>query len=296
MFGSFFYPVSGMSVTIRSLHFYPIKSCAGTSVRHAVVDGAGLAWDRRWLVVGENGIFMTQRGFPRMALIVPTVQDDVLRIQAPGMDDLFIGLDAGRDQPEEKVVVWRATLAAHPVGSEAARWFSEVLGVPCSLYRVAEPLERLPDDAFVQPWVDTFGEEAGQTHEFAFADGFPLLVANQASLDALNERLQAAGHAPVPMDRFRPNIVIDGLEAFDEDHVAWLDFAGMRLGLIKPCTRCTVPDVDQATGQPGMEPGQTLAQFRRFDAGVMFGQNAIVAAGAGAILAVDDEGEFEYAF
>ena len=265
-------------------------------MRHAVVDGGGLAWDRRWLVVGADGIFMTQRAFPRMALIVPTLQDDLLRIRAPGMEDLFIGLDAGRERAQEDVVVWRATLAAHPVSDAAAAWFSRALGTPCSLYRVAEPLARLPDQGVVQHWVDTFGEDADQSHEFAFADGFPLLVANQASLDALNDRLEAAGHAAVPMDRFRPNIVIDGLEAFDEDHVAWLEFAGMRLGLVKPCVRCTVPDVDQTTGLSGAEPGLTLGQFRRFDAGVMFGQNAIVVAGAGGILAVDDEGEFEYAF
>lgn len=285
-----------MPVRILSLHVFPIKSCAGIALDASVIDTAGLAMDRRWLLVDATGAQMTQRAYPRMALIQPAFVDTDLRLQAPGHEPFDLSVEAGLDAPHQEVTVWRARIRAHPVGVLADAWFSAVMGVPCALFRVAEPMHRQPDPHYVEPWVDTFGTGPGQDHAFGFADGFPLLVASQASLGELNEHLQAKGHGPVSMDRFRPNIVVDGLEPFDEDHIAWISFNGITLGLVKPCTRCSMPDVDPRTGVAGTEPGDTLATFRTFDAGVLFGQNAIVAAGAGGLLAVGDEGEFEYRF
>lgn len=285
-----------MSLRIRSLHVFPIKSCAGISLTASVVDTAGLALDRRWMLVDQTGAFMTQRAYPRMALIRPALLDTDLRLSAPGHPDFDLPFEAGLDTPAQDIQVWRSAVRAHHVGEGAAAWFSAVMEMPCALYRTSEPLHRQPDARYVEPWVDTFGDDPLTDHAFGFADGFPLLIASQASLDELNEKLQAKGRAPVSMDRFRPNIVIDGVEAFDEDHIGWLAFDGVKLGLVKPCTRCALPDVDPETGERGTEPSETLTSFRSFDEGVLFGQNAIVAAGAGGLLAVDDEGEFEYRF
>ncbi len=285
-----------MSLRIRSLHVFPVKSCAGISLDASVIDAAGLSLDRRWLLVDGQGTFMTQRAYPRMALIRPALLDTGVRLSAAGHPDFDLSFEAGLQTPPQDVTVWRAAIQAHPVGADAAAWFSGVLGVPCSLFRTTVPLHRQPDPDYVKPWLETYEDAAQTDHAFGFADGFPLLIASQSSLDELNARLQDKGRAPVTMDRFRPNIVVEGIEAFDEDHMGWMAFGGVRLGLVKACTRCGVPDVDPATGERGSEPGLTLTSFRSFDEGVLFGQNAIVAAGAGGMLAVGDEGEFEYAF
>lgn len=285
-----------MPLRIRSLHVFPIKSCAGIALPASVIDSAGLNLDRRWLLIDAQGQFMTQRSHPQMARITPALLDTALRVSAGGHPDFDVPFEAGLQTPPQEVAVWRARIQAHHVGAEAAAWFSAVLGVPCALWRTTVALHRQPDPDYVRPWLQTYeGDQAGD-HAFGFADGFPLLVASQASLEELNDRLQAQGRAPVSMDRFRPNIVVEGIEAFDEDHIGWMAFGGIKLGLVKACTRCSVPDVDPVSGERGAEPGQTLSTFRSFEEGVLFGQNAIVAAGAAGLLAVGDEGEFEYAF
>lgn len=285
-----------MPLRIRSLHVFPIKSCAGIALDASVIDTAGLSLDRRWLLVDGHGQFMTQRAYPKMALIQPALLDAGVRLRAAGHPDFDLAFEAGLQTPAQDVTVWRASIQAHHVGADAAAWFSGVLGVPCALLRSTVALHRQPDPDYIKPWFETYEDDVSGDHAFGFADGFPLLIASQASLDELNERLHSQGRAPVSMDRFRPNIVVEGIEAFDEDHIGWMAFAGVKLGLVKACTRCGVPDVDPATGERSSEPGQTLTSFRSFDEGVLFGQNAIVAAGAGGMLAVGDEGEFEYAF
>ena len=284
-----------MRISLTSLHSYPIKSCAGTSWPRAVVTSGGLPWDRQWLLVDESGQFMTQRTYPSMACIQPTIESDVMRVSSPRHPDLIVPLAYEAAAPIERVGVWRAQVAAYRLNDEIAQWFSAVVGRPCALYRAAEPFDRQPEAAPLQAWRAAHGD-AGASHGFAFADGFPLLVLSLASLQALNERLVAAGHAPVTMDRFRPNIVVDGIEAFDEDHIASMTFGPVTLGLVKPCKRCRLPDVDQTTGALGVQPGLMLAQFRAFEEGIMFGQNAIVTAGAQTELAVGDKGEYVFSF
>jgi uncharacterized protein YcbX len=286
-----------MHVTVRSLHIYPIKACAGIDLCASVVDGAGLAWDRRWLVIDAQGHFLSQRTVPQMACIRPTLTDTSLVVTAPGLPNLAIGLNEGRATVITEVGVWGARIAAHVLDSKIAAWFTQALNVPCQLVRAAEPLRRQPNDSAFHIWLGLNGPPGTPAdHAFGFADGFPLLIANQGSLDQLNQRLATRGQAAVGMNRFRPNIVIDGLEAFDEDHVSELIFGALRLGIIKACRRCSVPNVDPVTGRTGHEPGATLAGFRQFDSGILFGQNAIVAAGGGETLRVGSIGEFEYAF
>lgn len=292
-----------MSLSIRSLHIYPVKSCAGIDLQESPIDAAGLAYDRRWLVAAGRD-FLTQRTLPAMARVRTALTDTHLQLRAPGMPLLEVPLDgSGLADRDEPVTVWRDTFPARAESDAAARWFSDFLGVSCRLYKVdIAAAGRVVNRDWIGRWRD------GHTHLaagfpgdplFGFADGYPLLVANQASLDELNAQLRAKGRASVPMDRFRPNIVLDGddLGAYEEDHAALLARGGdVRLALVKPCTRCSIPDVDQATGQLGDEPGLTLTATRSVELGVVFGQNAIVDAPPGAVLRVGDPISVEWDF
>ncbi|OWT77278.1 MULTISPECIES: MOSC domain-containing protein [unclassified Achromobacter] len=290
-----------MSVRIRSLHIYPVKSCAGIDLSESPIDQAGLAFDRRWMVV-SGGQFLTQRQLPAMALVQTALDDTHLHLSAPGMADLAVALDGAALHGEPQVVtVWRDTMPARRDSAQAAAWFSQFLRRPCEFLRIdVAGAQRSASAEWVGGWLQRHPEEAAgyaQRNLFGFADGFPLLIANQSSLDALNGKLAAQGKAAVPMDRFRPNIVVEGeLEAYEEDHVASMSVGAVRMALVKPCTRCSIPDVDQATGVQHDEPGLTLAATHRLDLGVVFGQNAIVAAPAGSVLRIGDAVDVEFEF
>ena len=199
-----------------------------------------------------------------------------------------------------QVTVWKDTVPAREESAEAAAWISRVLGLDCVLVKVDAQAQRPAKPEWVERWRESHPELAELfvgDHLFGFADGFPLLIANQASLDDLNARLAAQGQAAVPMNRFRPNIVIQGeWEAYDEDHTAMISVGPVRMALVKPCTRCPMPNVDQLTAQRYDEPGRTLATYRQFEIGVVFGQNAIVDSPVGARLRVGDTAEVELDF
>lgn len=266
---------------VAALALHPVKSCAGLAVGEALLVETGLELDRAWMVVDAAGGMLTQRELPRMALIRPALKLDDLVLRAPGMLALHVALD--RVEAPTRVRVWDDEVRAFDLGDLAAQWFSDFLGRPLRLVRFDPDQRRLSS----RDW--TGAVEA----ENAFSDGFPLLVANTASLAELNRRLAARGAAPVGMERFRPNIVLEGLEAFDEDHVDGLEIATddgpVRLQLVKPCVRCTIPNVDPASGEAGHEPGDTLAGFRadpRMGGGLTFAMNAIVVDGLERVLRV----------
>ncbi|KCV00581.1 MOSC N-terminal beta barrel domain protein [Bordetella holmesii CDC-H643-BH] len=300
--GPFDCPPAIMSLTVRSLHIYPIKSCHGIDLAQSQIGRAGLAHDRRWLIVTAAGQFMTQRQWPRMTLIHTALTGSALYLSAPGMDDIEVALDGSQLASEvELVTVWRDSIPARAESAALAGWMSRFLGEPCRLMRVDQQACRPARDEWVKGWRERHPQAADVfegDHFFGFADGFPLLVTNQASLDDLNQRLAAKGHAPVPMDRFRPNIVLEGDDwaAFDEDLTVTIDFGHLRVALVKPCTRCSIPDVDQATAVANPEPGQTLAAYRNLDIGVVFGQNGIVDVRAETTLRVGDSAEIELNF
>lgn len=290
-----------MSARILSLHIYPLKSCAGINLNESPIDRAGLAHDRRWMLIADDGQFMTQRQWPAMALIRTAITADALRLSAPGMPDLDVALDgSGLESGSADVPVWSDTIAAQRESTAAGRWFSEFLKTPCRLYKVDTAARRTAKPDWVSRWTEAHPDLADSfagDHYFGFADGFPLLIANQASLDDLNARLQAKGVAAVPMDRFRPNIVVQGeWEAFEEDQTAMISAAGVKMAFVKPCTRCSIPDIDQRTAERYDEPGRTLAGYRNLEIGVVFGQNAILDAPAGARLKVGDAVEIELDF
>lgn len=272
---------SDLSGTIARLFVYPIKSCAGIEVREALLTETGLDLDRAWMVVDPEGQFITQRELPRMALIRPQLKTEEMVLRAPGMLALHVGIDVVEEPMT--VTVWRDTVPAWDMGAVAAQWFTDFLGTPCRLVRFDPEVKRLSS----MDW--TGGVEAPNQ----FADGFPVLVASEASMDSLNERLAAAGHAPAGIERFRPNVVLAGVEAHDEDRVDQIriDAEGGELQLVpvKPCARCPIPDIDPATAESTPAVGDTLRAYRqdkRLHGAITFGMNAIVRQGAGQVLRV----------
>jgi uncharacterized protein YcbX len=264
-----------LPVTLAGVHVYPIKSCAGIAVREALLMETGLEFDRAWMLVDAHGKFVSQRELPRLALVQPQLRTGDMVLRAPGMLALHVALDAV--EAPTRVRVWNDTVAAYDMGDLAARWFGDFAGTALRLVRF-DPEQRRLSDA---QW------SAGIDAENAFSDGFPLLVVSSASLDELNRRLAT----PVPMRRFRPNLVLDGLDAHGEDFVDELridtgdGFATLKL--TKPCARCEIPNVDPATGEPGREPMATLAGYRadaRLQGAVTFGMNAVVVDGLERVL------------
>jgi uncharacterized protein YcbX len=262
---------------VAGLHLHPIKSCAGIAVGEALLIETGFEFDRAWMVVDTEGEFMSQREQPRLALVKPTLRADDVVLRAPGMLALHL-LRGGAEGPC-RVKVWDDTVAAYDMGDLAAQWFSDFLGQRVRLARF-DPAERRLCD---KRWTGTFEAET------AFADGFPLLVTSTASLAELNQRLVAAGHDAVTMQRFRPNIVLDGvLGAHGEDFIDELSIESVDgpvlLKLVKPCGRCSIPDVDPASAAQGHTVADTLATYRaepRIGGALAFGMNAIVVAGVG---------------
>ena len=276
---------------ISRLFIYPVKSCGGVELQEAVLTETGLEFDRAWMVVDEQGEFVSQRELPRMALIVPKMRFHDMGLRAPGMLALHIALDAV-EQPC-KVRVWDDEVSAYDMGDTAAQWFSDFLGQKLRLARFDPDVRRLSS----LQW--TRGVEALNQ----FSDGYPLLVASEASLDGLNARLANAGHAPVGIERFRPNVVLVGVEAHDEDRLASLRIdtgdAPVELLPVKPCARCPIPNVDPATGQSSPAVGDALQAYRqdaRLNGAVTFGMNVIVTAGLEQVLRVGQPVAGNYAF
>lgn len=289
---------------IRALFVYPVKSCGAIALDRAQLEAQGLQWDRHWMVVDASGRFVSQREIGAMARIVPAFVEGGVRLTMTGMDaPLFLPFTPRGNEARMQATVWKDTFEALDEGDEAAQWFSRALGVPVRLVRFAQDVTRLAS----KKWTN---DEDAPTQ---FADGFPLLVTSEASLADLNARLAAKGAPPVPMSRFRPNIVVDGGEAFDEDFIDTLSISSTKEGeagahevvlrFVKPCARCPITTIDQLTGEREAgwpaEPLDTLAVFRadpRVDGGLTFGQNAMVVAGAGERLAVGAQAQWEYRF
>lgn len=272
--------------TIGALWIFPIKSCAGISVQQALLLPTGLEWDRAWMVVDAQGMFITQREVAQMALVQPQIDTAaaVLRLNYPGQAELCVPLalpfmDAA---PQLPVQVWSSQVAAWDMGADAAAWFSAVLGRECRLVRFDPAQQRLSNTKW------TGGIQAPNQ----FADGYPLLVTTSAAFTALNDKLSTKGHAPVDGLRFRANIVLDGLAEHEEDFIdtLWVDAAqplAIRMG--KPCSRCPIPNIDPRTAHSSPEVGDTIGQYRqdaRLHGAVTFGMNAVVAQGAGQVLQV----------
>ena len=277
---------SPLQAVISQLIIYPVKSCAPVLLKRALLTDQGLDLDRAWMVVDERGQFLSQRQYPRLALVQPQLRLSDLVLRAPGMLALHLSLD-GVEQAM-KVSLWDEPIDAWDMGELAAQWFSDFLGRPARLVRFDPQFER-PSD---RRWT------GGQTVLNPFTDGFPLMLLGQPSVDGLNARLQAAGQAPVDMLRFRPNIVLSAVDgqgwgAHDEDRVEMLQIetgqGPIRLKSAKPCSRCQMVDVDPQTAQTGSPLLSTLGGYRRdprLDGAISFGVNLMVLEGIDQELAV----------
>ena len=244
---------------LKDLCIYPIKSARGISLRSARLDARGLELDRRWMLIDDHGGFLTQRKLPRMALIQVEVRENRLGIRTEGMEELTIPLlqESGSTR---RVQIWEDTVDAIDAGDAAALWFTSMMDRPCRLVYMPDQTRRLADPRYARA-------EA----LVSFVDAYPLLLLSQASLDDLNTRLSE----PVTMDRFRPNLVVDGCGPYEEDTWNRIQIGEASFRVAKPCARCTVPTVDQTTGQRGVEPLRTLESYRKNDGKVYFGQNLI---------------------
>lgn len=247
-------------LTLSGLWRYPVKSLRGMACERLRIGPRGPERDRQWLLVDSDGRFLTQRQLPRMALIDVELDADELVLNAPGMSTLRLPL-AGSGEEAIPVKVWSDECEGEPVGVAADRWLSGFLDVDCRLVRFPDAATRQVDLEYAQP-----GDQVG------FADGFPLLLIAQASLDGLNDRLST----PVDMRRFRPNLVIDGAVPHAEDHWRRLRIGEMDFEVVKPCSRCPIPGIDPDTAERSAEVLQVLADYRRGgDNKVYFGQNVL---------------------
>jgi uncharacterized protein len=247
-------------ITISSLIYYPIKACRGFEVETAWVERMGLRHDRRMMVVTPEGGFLTQREFPRLALVTPRLRDSTLELCAPDYDSIRIGIH--KTGVPISVEVWKSKeVQAIDQGEEAAQWFSDWLGVEVRLVHLADGYLRKVSQEYAVNDDDHTG----------FADGYPILLTSEEGLQDLNSRLET----PVPMDRFRPNLVVKGCEPFAEDRWNRIRAGDVELAVVKPCARCVVTTIDKNTLETSKEPLKTLGKYRKQALGAIFGQNVI---------------------
>ncbi|MFK7821620.1 MAG: MOSC domain-containing protein [Planctomycetaceae bacterium] len=245
-------------ITVSGLYTYPIKSCAGTRLDSVALTATGLEHDRTLMLIHEDGKFVTQREVPELCLIRPRIVGHESHVTASGSDDLIftpnrIGEPVGTS-------VWGDDVQAVAQESAVNEWFSDFLKTNVRLVAMHESFKRQVDAAFAEP-----------KDIVEFADGLAVLLISEASLADLNAKLDA----PVAMDRFRPNIVITGCEPHAEDFWKEIAIGDISMSGVKPCARCSMVAVDQASGNRGVEPTKTLAEYRRFQNGVMFGMNMV---------------------
>ena len=250
------------ALMLSEMYIYPIKSAAGIALHEARMTSRGLEYDRRWMVVDGRGKFMSQRRFPRMALISVAIADQ-LNINAPGMDELSVSLVSESDEFTQ-VEVWGDACRAIAL-PKTKSWLSQFLDTDCQLVY-------MPDSATRPTEHGRFGDD----NLVSFADAYPYLLISEASLDELNRRLVEKGAEAVTMKRFRPNLVVSGVEkANGEDNWAQMRIGETVFDLPKLCDRCSIPNVNPGTGSSGKEPTKTLATYRAWDRGIWFGQNCV---------------------
>jgi uncharacterized protein YcbX len=247
-----------LNIVLSGLNRYPVKSLRGESLNSMIIGPRGPLHDRHWMLVSEEGRFLTQRELPRMALVRPEIQETGLLLQAPGMFELDVPADSDE---EMQVQVWRDTCTARVMSPVADQWLSDFLGISCRLVYLPEEQVRQVDQQY-----------AAAEDQVGFADGFPFLLISQASLDDLNQRMSLS----LPMERFRPNLVVEGCEPYAEDRWKRIRIGDIEFRVVKPCSRCVIPTVNPRTGErEGNEPLKTLMSYRKEGNNVYFGQNLI---------------------
>ncbi len=253
-------PAGDAAPRITGVFIYPLKGARGIPLESARLDALGFRHDRRWMVVDGAGEFVSQRTAPRLALVHPSLVGDTLVLEAPGRAPLELPAD-GAGAGADTVRIFDDTVEAAPTGDAADAWISGFLGQSARIVAFATDAVRPVDPRYARRSSD----------RVAFVDAYPVLLISQGSLDLLNGRLPA----PVPMNRFRPNLVVGGSAPHAEDGWRRIRVGDVVFSVVKPCARCTVPTVDQRTGETGPEPLRTLATYRKVGSKVLFGQNLI---------------------
>jgi uncharacterized protein len=256
-----------MPLTLSALNVYPVKGLKGIALTQARCTERGIEHDRRWMVVDADDNFLSQRELPKMATIWTEIGKGNLTLSAPDMDPLDIPLAPPPSAPKMRVTVWGTECEALAVSGEADAWLSDYLSMECRLVYMPDKSRRLSNPKY-----------GGEGKLVGFADGYAYLLTGDSSLAELNTRLEAKKHPPLPMNRFRPNLVVSGAEPFAEDGWKQLRIGQATFGAAKPCGRCQVPSTDQATGEvTGPEPLATLATYRDSkEFGTMFGMNLVM--------------------
>ncbi|MGG7661074.1 MOSC domain-containing protein [Dyadobacter sp. BHUBP1] len=251
-----------MAMTLSEIWVYPVKSLGGIRLTKALTEERGLQYDRRWMIIDEGNVFITQRAHSKMALIDVALEDKGLKIylRTDPADSVLVPYEPATAFPVT-VQVWDDTAEALTVSDEADAWLSRQLGMKLRLVTMPDSTERKADPRY-----------ARHNENVSFADGFPYLVISQASLDDLNSRLAE----PIEMRRFRPNFVIGGTEPFAEDQWKHITIGGLRFEVVKPCARCVLTTINPETAEKGAEPLKTLATYRRYGNKILFGQNVTV--------------------
>ena len=277
---------------VNQLFIYPIKSCAGIEIQTSLVKPTGLAFDREWVIVDQNGMFLTQRQCPHMGWISPALTADQLILSAP--DQETVSVDLAYRGKSIMVTVWRDTLLADDMGDSVAAWLDGFLQIPGKNFRLArfsENSKRLSNKDWTQ----------GLDKPNLFSDGYATLVVTQAALDDLNAQLHEQGQEAIGMNRFRPNIVITGLDAHAEDHLDIIHFDpagnGPALQLVKPCSRCAIIDTDPYTAQSSPTVSDLLSPYRRLavvDNAICFGMNGVLTDTGSQQIKVGDDFEADY--
>jgi uncharacterized protein len=256
-------------IRIKDLYVYPVKSCKGVRVDETTLSPTGFLGDRNWMVVNKHGVFVSQREQPRLALVEPKLADDRLILNASGMPELVMSREA-KDGERTEVELFGEKIPALAAGHAASSWFSRYLGGD---YRVVTC-----DPEFLRKGgVQYPSRDEAPT---SFVDNYGILVISEASHEDLNRRLVSG----VPMNRFRPNIVVEGVDPYGEDYFASASTTDVTLRFIDICYRCNLTTVDQEKAEFGQEPLQTLGRYRNSKVGVRFGNYAAVAGGVGKTL------------
>lgn len=251
---------------ISEINIYPIKSLGGISLSESVVEEKGLQYDRRWMLVDENGKFFTQREFPKMATFKVSLENEGLRVSLEN-ENLLIPFEENETENEIQVEVWNSKFTAQTLQNSINQWFSNALETNCRLVRMNQNSNRLVNPVYA---VRKFQDKV------SFADGYPFMLIGENSLEDLNSRLEK----PLLMNRFRPNFVVKDSEAFAEDNWKQIKVGNIAFHIVKPCERCVMTTIDQAKGvSDGKEPLKTLSTYRLVkkdgESKILFGQNLI---------------------
>jgi uncharacterized protein YcbX len=265
---------------LRAINRFPVKSCRGEALQSATVEPWGLAGDRRWMLVDDEGVLITAREHPRLLLVTPRLTPDAVEFTSPDAADLTV--DVPRSDRLLPVQVWSTEVAATPAGQEADAWFSKIIGVSARLVYLDDPTRRRPNQRF-----------ASESDRVSFADGYPLLLTTMESLDALNDLIaegRLPDEGPLPMIRFRPSVVVSGDVAWAEDGWRRLRIGEAQFRAVKGCDRCVMTTINPDTAAKGKEPIATLARHRRWDGATWFGMSLIPDT-PGATITIGDEVE-----